>query len=25
MEVNRVVKAAIESSGKRAWVNVADY
>ncbi len=25
MEVNRVVKAAIDSSSKRAWVDVADY
>ncbi|WP_293449931.1 Gfo/Idh/MocA family oxidoreductase [Planktotalea sp.] len=25
MEVNRIVKAAIESSEKRAWVDVADY
>jgi predicted dehydrogenase len=25
MEVNRIVKAAIDSSEKRAWVNVADY
>ena len=25
MEVNRVVKAAIDSSAKRAWVNIADY
>ena len=25
MEVNRIVKAAIDSSEKRAWVDVADY
>ena len=25
MEVNRIVKAAIDSSNKRAWVNVRDY
>lgn len=25
MEVNRIVKAAIDSSNKRIWVNVSDY